>query len=143
MSATTCFASSMIARKRLLRVNAAFLFVASAGGILVDILGSFFAVGPEALLLGEAPGAGIGFIEAHGLAFIIGIMLWRAAPLRAWHLAAAAVHTLLGTANIAFWEFFVAADVLSVGYVTTALHWSFVLLQLWATTTARHPPAAP
>jgi len=126
-------------RRWILRADAGFLLVASAGGFTVDVLGSFFALGPEARLLHDAPGAGIGLIEAHGLAFIVGVVLWRAAPHRAWHFAAAAVHILLGTANVAFWEFFLAADLLSVGYVTTALHWSFVVLQLWAAATAhRH-----
>jgi hypothetical protein len=49
------------------------------------------------------PGGRIGFIEAHGLALIIGVPLWQAAPLRIWHLTAAAVHLLLGTANLVFW----------------------------------------
>ena len=60
------------------------------------------------------------------------MLLWQAAPLRLWHLAAAAVHILLGTANLAFWNFFVVADVLMVGYVTTALHALFAALQLGA-----------
>jgi hypothetical protein len=123
---------TLTARHAILRANALFLLVASAGGMVTDIGGSFFARGPEAVLLGDTPGAGIGFIEAHGLAFIIGVLLWRAEPSRAWHLTAAAVHVLLGTANLLFWQFFVLADVLAVGYATTALHWTFVLLQLMA-----------
>jgi hypothetical protein len=123
---------TLTARHTILRANSLFLLVASAGGIVTDIAGSFFGRGPEAALLGAAPGTGIGFIEAHGLAFIIGVLLWRSEPSRAWHLTAAAVHALLGTANLLFWQFFVLADVLAVGYATTALHWTFVVLQLTA-----------
>lgn len=118
----------------LVRINAGFLTLASAGGLFTDIAGSFFGRGPEAILLGDAPGTGIGFIEAHGLALIIGVMLWRIAYSRTWHALLAAVHVLLGTANLLFWQFFIAADVLAVGYATTAAHWLFVVAHLAALT---------
>ncbi|WP_192385723.1 hypothetical protein [Mesorhizobium silamurunense] len=116
----------------LVRVNAGFLILASAGGLATDIAGSFFGRGAEAVLLGDAPGAGIGFIEAHGLALIIGVTLWRIAYSRNWNAVLATVHALLGTANLLFWQFFIAADVLVVGYVTTAAHFLFVVAHLAA-----------
>lgn len=118
----------------LIRFNAGFLILASAGGLATDIAGSFFGSGAEATLLADAPGAGIGFIEAHGLALIIGVTMWRIAYSRHWHAFLAAVHILLGTANLLFWQFFIAADVLIVGYVTTAAHWLFVVAHLAALT---------
>lgn len=121
----------------ILRANAACLVAASLGGLAMDILGSFFARGPMSRIVAAAPGSGIGFIEAHGLALILGVLLWRAAPVRSWHLTAAAVHFLLGTANLAFWSFFIASDALAVGYVTTGMHWLFVGLQLLAAAAAR------
>ena len=111
----------------LVRFNAGFLILASAGGLATDIAGSFFGRGAEAVLLSDAPGTGIGFIEAHGLALIIGVTLWRIAYSRNWHALLAAVHVLLGTANLAFWQFF-------IGYVTTAAHWLFVVAHLAALT---------
>ena len=119
-------------RQGILRANAIFLLVAAAAGFWTDVLGIFFSTGAQARIIGSAPNAGIGFIEAHGLAFIIGILLWHAAPVRFWHLAAAGVHVLLGTANLVFWPIFIAADALWAGYVTTTLHWAFVVLQLSA-----------
>ncbi|CDX44704.1 conserved membrane hypothetical protein [Mesorhizobium sp. ORS 3359] len=116
----------------LVRFNAGFLMLASAGGLFTDIAGSFFGRGPEAILLGDAPGTGIGFIEAHGLALIIGVTLWRIAYSHNWHAVLAAVHVLLGTANLLFWQFFIAADVLVVGYVTTAAHFMFAVAHLAA-----------
>ncbi len=87
-------------------------------------------------ILSAAPHAAIGFVEAHGLAFIIGVLLWRAEPVRLWHLTAAAVHVLLGTCNLVFWQIFITADALLMGYVTTSLHWTFVALQLLAASSA-------
>ena len=130
-------------RQVLLRANAVFLLVAAAAGFWTDVLGIFFSVGAQAKILGSAPHAGIGFIEAHGLAFIIGVLLWRAAPERSWHLTAAAVHVLLGTANLVFWPIFLAADALWAGYVTTSLHWAFVVLQLIAANAAGANAEAP
>jgi hypothetical protein len=59
-------------------------------------------------------------------------LLWRAEPVRAWHLTGVAVHVLLGISNLVFWQIFVAADMLLVGYLTTSLHGLFVVLQLLA-----------
>ena len=129
-------------RHVLLRANATFLLSASAGGFASDVRGIFFGLGPVARVVAEAPYAGLGFIEAHGLAFILGILIWRAQPARGWHLAAAAIHVLLGTANLVFWQLFIVSDMLLVGYVTTALHGLFVVLQMSATISARMPDSA-
>ena len=122
-------------RKALLVADAIFLLVASTGGMIADLAGAFAGVGPQRGVLGPAPYAAIGFVEAHGLAFVIGVLLWRAEPARSWHLAAAAVHVLLGTSNLVFWQIFVATDMLAMGWGTTTLHWLFVALQLAAAAT--------
>jgi hypothetical protein len=104
--------------------------------MLFDIRGVLYGLGPQGRLLAQAPHAGIGFVEAHGLAMILAVLLWRAAPARSWHLTALAMEVLLGTSNLAFWDMFVATDALAVGYLTTGLHWVFVLLQAVAAMTA-------
>jgi hypothetical protein len=119
-------------RIAVLRANAVYLMAAAAGGLWSDILGAFFARGHVASVLSGAPHTAIGFVEAHGLALIIGMLLWLAPPERKWHSVAAAVHLLLGTANLVFWQVFVAADLLAVGYITTSLHWLFAALQMVA-----------
>jgi hypothetical protein len=133
-------------RQIILRANAGYLLAASASAFVMDIAGIFFSRGPEAKLLALAPHTGIGFVEAHGLAFIIGVLLWRARPERVWHSTAGAVEFLLGTANLVFWDLFAAANFLWGGYLTTSLHWVFVLLQLAAAAgtqaTASHPERA-
>ena len=123
-------------RQLLLRANSFFLSKAAIGGLATDVLGIIFARGPQASLIASAPHAGIGFIEAHGLALILGVLLWRAAPSRAWHLAAVAVHVLLGTANVVFWQVFVDSGLLSVGYISTSLHVAFAVLLAWAAATS-------
>ena len=97
-----------------------------------DLIGAFIGQGPVAPILGSAPHAAIGFVEAHGLAFILGVLLWRAAPVRSWHATGATIHLLLGVSNLAFWPIFAAGDMLAVGYVTTILHGTFAALQMIA-----------
>lgn len=130
--------TSARARFLVLRANALYLLVASVAGFLfLDIAGIFFASGPARPVFATAQYVGIGFIEAHGLAFIIGVLLWRAEPQRSWHLTGAAVGVLLGTCNLVFWQIFVATDSLWMGYLTTTLHWTFAVLQSIAAVTAK------
>ena len=120
-------------RQRILQANAIYLVLASVGGLLfMDIPGAFLSRGPAAGILARAPYTAVGFVEAHGLALILGILLWRAAPTRSSHFTAAAVPVLLGTANLVFWQIFITVDLLAMGYITTLLHWLFVVLQLVA-----------
>lgn len=123
----------MSIRKLILRADAVFLgFAAFTAFFFADIPGVFLAKGPLASIGAAAPQAGIGFLEAHGLAFILAIVFFRVAPDRFWHLIGAGTHLLLGTCNLIFWEFFVSTDSLAMGYLTTGLHWTFVVLQLLA-----------
>jgi len=119
-------------RQLILRANALYIGIAGCAGVIFDIRGVLYGLGPQGRALADAPHAGIGFVEAHGLAVIIAVVLWRARPERAAHLTALAVVALLGTANLAFWRVFVAMDALTMGYVTTALHWTFAALNLAA-----------
>jgi len=119
-------------RQLILRANALYIGIAGCAGMIFDIRGVLYGLGPQGRALADAPYAGIGFVEAHGLAVILAVVLWRARPERAAHLTALAVVALLGTANLAFWQAFVAMDALTMGYVTTALHWTFAALNLAA-----------
>jgi hypothetical protein len=117
-------------RQLILRANALYIGVAGAAGLLFDIRGILYGAGPQGRILAEAPHAGIGFVEAHGLAVILSIVLWRASAARSWHLTALSIDVLLGASNLFLWQIFVAANALPVGYVSTALHWTFATLQL-------------
>ncbi len=124
-------------RHVILRANAAYIALAGSAGFVTDLAGAFYGVGPQGQVLARAPMAAIGFVEAHGLAVILATLLWRAAPERGWHLAAAAMVTLLGVSNLVFWQLFVETDMLVMGYVTTGLHLTFAALQAAAAATAR------
>jgi hypothetical protein len=117
-------------RRYVLRANAFYIFAFGCAGLLFDIRGVLFGLGPQGRLLAAAPHAGITFIEAHGLAVILSVLLWRAVPARTWHATALAMDALLGICNLAFWQMFVATDALAVGYLSTALHLTFATLNL-------------
>ena len=130
-------------RRYVLRADALFLGLASTSALHADVLGAAFGLGPLGPVFAAVPHAAIGFVEAHGLALIIGVLLWRAAPAPSWHGTAMAVHLLLGAANLVFWPLFGAAGMVGVGVVATALHGLFTLLQACALYEAfhQHTPA--
>jgi len=126
---------SPIARRGVVLADGLFLLVAGALGAAADVAGTFWGLGPTAALFIQLPAAGIGFLEAHGLAVIIGVMLlttWRR-PAQKQHVAAVCVHLLLGVSNLVFWDLaFVQFGLVLTGWVTTTLHFTFVALQLLA-----------
>jgi hypothetical protein len=83
-------------RKYTLYFNAVFLM--TIGGVLTifDIVGYVRGTGPMGEMLHDSSYA-IGFVEAHALAFIIGVVLLLAArrPDRRWNALGLAVHALL------------------------------------------------
>jgi len=120
-------------RKLVLRANAVYLGIASiAGLLLLDLRGILFGTGPAGEILAAAPHAAIGFVEAHGLAFILSVLLWHAQPVRYAHLTAAAVMALLGVSNLAFWDIFASTGMTAAGVVITSAHLALAALQLLA-----------
>ena len=120
-------------RHLILRANALYLGIAAiAGFLLLDLRGIVFGSGPAGMVLAAAPHAAVGFVEAHGLALIIAVLLWRAQPVRYAHLTAAAVQLLLGISNLVFWQIFVATGTIPMGIVVTTAHLVFAALQLAA-----------
>ena len=114
-----------------LRADGIFLAIAGSAALFIESLGHFYGVGPLAATL-DSPHT-IGGFEAHGLAIIIAVLLFRAATLsdrRLWHVIGLSVHVLLGSANILFWSSFIQQGLLMVGIVTTALHFIFVATQV-------------
>jgi hypothetical protein len=69
------------ARQRLLLANGAFL-------VVVELLAYYAGIGPYGYLFEDSPYA-IGWVEAHGLAFIIGVLLTVAATIVHFVLVAA------------------------------------------------------
>src|SRR6476469_6304264 len=105
------------ARRRLLLANGAFPVVVGGVQVAFELLAYYAGIGPYGYLFEDSPYA-IGWVEAHGLAFIIGVLLLTVAARdlrRFWHVLAAAVHTLLGTANLVFWNSFIVFGMVPMG----------------------------
>jgi hypothetical protein len=119
-------------RRLMLRANALYLGIASIAAFLLLDLRGIFGAGPAAQVFGAAPHAAIGFVEAHGLAFIMSVLLWQAQPVRYAHFTAAAVMALLGVSNLVFWPLFTATGMTAAGVMLTTAHLVFAALQLAA-----------
>ena len=113
--------------RKILRANGAFLVAVGGGAMVSDAVGHFLGIGPLAIMRGSPHS--IGGFEAHGLAALMGILLWRAAraPAPFWHVIGLMVHLLLGGANLMFWSSFAYMNAVAMGYATTAFHILFVL----------------
>ena len=56
---------------------------------------------------------------------------------RFWHVLAAAVHTLLGTANLVFWGSFVVFGMVPMGVAATVVHFVLVAAHIGAFISSR------
>ena len=121
-------------RKNLFRLNAGFLVL--MGGVfgVLDYVGFRTGSGPFGAML-QGNFLAVGALEAHGLAFIVGLVMFIYA-LRtmdsSWHLVAAGVHILLGGSNLIFWSHFQELGIVNQEIVVTAIHWFFVFSHLWS-----------
>lgn len=126
-------------RQRVLKANGLYLILASLIGIsAMDIPAIFLKRGPETMSL-TTPSTGVGFLEAHGLALLLGVLLWQATAQPFWHKVALAVQLLLGLGHLAFREIFSLTESFSTGYVFTSFHWLFIALQMMALQSASVP----
>lgn len=115
-------------RKLILRADACWLVLASLAGLAVAGSGAFFASAPS--VLRAVPEAAVGLMQAHGLALIFGLLMWRALPRRSSHVIGGSVHLLLGAGSALFWP--ATADVLPIEHLITGLHLLFAVAQLLA-----------
>lgn len=119
-------------RKTLLLMDGLFLTGMGGAFAIFDLWSYFLGGGPIGQLLYNLPYT-VGFFEAHGLAFILGLLLLRARredPARLWHLVGAGIHLLLGSANLLFWPLAVQWDAEAPEMVVTTIHGLFVVVQL-------------
>src|SRR5215210_8756424 len=120
------------ARSTLMRANGAFLALVGGAQMIFELLSDFGGIGPLGRIFAGSHYT-IGFLEAHGLAFLIGVLLIGVAasePKRYWHSFAACVHLLLGGANLLFWHSFVVWGLVPMGIIATAFHGLFLVAQL-------------
>jgi hypothetical protein len=135
-----------VVRQRILRVNAVFLAAFGVSGLFaMDLPGVCCSAGPVGAIIRSAPDAGIGFVEAHGLAIVIAAWMAfasRRVPERSWHVGAAAAHLLLGVSNVVFWHVFAAGDIAWLGWLVTPPHFVFAVVEIVAAASA-HGSAVP
>ena len=122
----------MSLNKTVLKLNALFLFLIGALQIIFELLSHFIGAGPLADRFLDSPYT-LGFFEAHGLAVLMGILLWRAAanPQKFWHQLAVVIHVLLGGANLLFWNSFIQLDFVTPGIIATVFHGIFIVVQAY------------
>jgi hypothetical protein len=123
-------APSVNAFSLLLTVNGIALGLIGFVQSMFDLSGYFLNKGPLGPSLHGNLDA-IGFLEAHGLAVLIGLLLivHRNAADARWHWIASATHVLLGAANLMFWPAFEQYDLVPMGIVATAMHMFFAATQ--------------
>ena len=119
-------------RKNLFRLNAGFLILIGGVFSILDFVGFEIGAGPMGDLL-KGNFLAIGVLEAHGLALIVGLLLFVYA-LRSmdasWHLVGIGVHVLLGGSNLIFWSYFQQLGMVNQEIVVTTFHGLFVLAHL-------------
>jgi hypothetical protein len=128
-------------RRRLMLVNGVFLTLIGGVQVTFELLAHYAGSGPYKTVFDSSPYT-IGWVENHGLAFLIGILFLTVAARdgrRFWHLFALAVHALLGAANLAFWDSFVHFDVVPMGVAATIAHLAFVLAHTLCLTWSTRP----
>lgn len=121
--------------------NGVFLVVVGGIQVVFELLAYYAGIGPYGYIFEESPYA-IGWVEAHGLAFIIGVLLLTVAARdlrRFWHVMAAAVHTLLGAANLVFWDSFAVFGMVPMGIAATVVHFVLVAAHIGAFVVSRQP----
>src|SRR5262245_57943853 len=129
------------ARRWLLFANGLFLVVVGGVQVVFELFAYYKGVGPYGSIFEKSPYA-IGWVEAHGLAFIIGVLLSAVAARdlrRFWHVLAAVVHTLLGTANLVFWNSFIIFGMVPMGIAATVVHFIFVVAHVGVFVMTREP----
>lgn len=129
---TTATGPMLKARQTLMRANGAFLALVGGAQMSFELLSYYASSGPLGRIFAGSHYT-IGWVEAHGLAFLIGLLLISLAPFdpkRAWHGFAACVHLLLGGANLLFWQSFVFWERVPMGVVATTFHGLFLVAQL-------------
>jgi hypothetical protein len=117
-------------RRRVFTADGLFLALIGGSQVIFELLSHYTGKGPLNTIFQDSY-LTIGWVEAHGQALLIGVLLLAVARRdgrRFWHWFALAEHALLGTANLVFWNSFGHFDLVPMGVVATAAHALFVVL---------------
>ncbi len=114
-------------------VDGGFLALVGTVQMTLELVGHHVGTGPFGRVFEHSPYT-IGWVEAHGLAALVGVLFLVAGGRDAqphWHGFALAIHLLLGGANLMFWSSFVTFGTVPLGMLATAVHLGFVITQTW------------
>ena len=128
---TTSLSTTTRWHRIVLRLDGGFLALVGGLQIVFELLSHFMNTGPWGHIFTDSPYT-IGFVEAHSLALLIGLLFLRVAapnPQPHWHLFAGGVHLLLGGANLLFWDSFVQFGLVAPAVVATFFHGVFLIAQ--------------
>ena len=117
---------------KILRFHGIFLICLGGIAFANSLLGFQFSIGPFSFL-SQNELAAVGFIEAYGLACILGFFLFLAGAKSyhfAWHLVAALIHLFLLAVNISFWHLYEPLGLQLPGILATGIHFLLVVLEL-------------
>ena len=131
-------------RRTLLILNGLFLGLTGFAQMIFELLSHSRGLGPLGKIFTDTPYT-IGFFEAHGFAvltslLVFWVMLKEMRP--HWHLYMALVCLLLGGSNLLFWDSFAKVGLVTAGYISTALHILFFVLQSYSFTVSQNGKAA-
>ena len=129
-------------RKILFQFNAGFLVLMGGVVSILDYLGFRTGAGPLGRML-HGNDLAVGMQEAHGLAFLFGLVLFLYAVSDArpsWHLICAGIHILLGGSNLVYWNGAVEYGIVGPEIVVTTIHGLLVVLHLAGFFLVRYEP---
>lgn len=113
--------------RKFLFLHGVALAIIGALATVNSVVGFRYALGPFSFL-SKSEITAVGFIEAYGLACLLGISLILSAMkfyARLWHLFAASIHIFLFTINIYFWHLYEPLGLSGVGRGATIIHFIF------------------
>ena len=125
--------------RRVMIADGAFLAIIGGVQVILELLSYNAGAGPYGPIFEASPYT-IGWVENHGLAFLIGMLFLIVGVRdgrRFWHGFALAVHVLLAVANVTFWSSFVTFDVVPMGIAATVAHVIFIAAQAICLTGSR------
>ncbi|GIE95584.1 hypothetical protein [Paractinoplanes rishiriensis] len=131
-------------RRLVLTADGVFLTLIGGVQFTFELLSYLAGAGPLGAIF-ENSHYTLGWVEAHGLATLIGILLLTVARTDGrpfWNVLALAVHALLGGANLFFWSSFGHFGLVPMGVAATVAHGLFVLGNAWVLWSPGRLPAA-
>lgn len=115
-----------------LRLDGALLALTGLLALGADLAGALSGLGPFASLSGQP--LAIAAVEAHGLAALLGLLIFRGAAMGGerwlWHAVAFGAHVFLAACNLLFWQSYGEQGLVIAGVATTVAHTTLACLQL-------------